>query len=407
MPLVDMKDMVGHAYRNSYAVGAFEVVSLEFLEAIVGASERTRSPVILSLSGARFGHEDLEPAIAAAEGAARRAQVPVAVLFDRSGSFESAVSAINLGSNGVALDASRENFPTNVSRTRRVVEMAHACGVAVEGELGHAAGPAGDDAGEAAYTSVEEARAYVERTQVDFLAVSIGTLHGRQRGKPRLDCDRVRRINEAVGIPLVMHGETCVADDKYRTLVANGVAKINCFTALSDAAASAIRANSRANGARAGYPELLAGVREAIGAEVERCQRLFGAAGRAAEVLGQCQPWETVEHVIVFNVEAASDVEVEAIMARGREVLGAIPGVRRVFTGRAMPDRAKYRFCWLVQFTHPRAAESYRDHPEHLAFANSLFRPIAADRITIDFVQTAAATANGAAIPGPRSLASG
>jgi len=81
--------------------------------------------------------------------------------------------------------------------------------------------------------------------------------------------------------------------------------------------------------------------------------------------------------------------------------------VRRVFTGRAMPDRAKYRFCWLVQFTHPRAAESYRDHPEHLAFANSLFRPIAADRITIDFAQTAAAPVNGAAIPGPRSLASG
>jgi len=400
MPLVDMKDMVDHAYRNSYAVGAFELAGLEFLDAIVAASEHTRSPVILSLSAARFGKFGFELAMAAAEKAARRSAVPVALLFDRCGSFESAVRAINLGCNGIMVDAARENFPTNVSRTRRVVDTARACGVTVEGALGHAA-----NSGEAEYTTVEEARVYVERTQVDFLAVTIGTVQGRQRGRPRPDCDRVRRINEAVGIPLVMQGQSCVSDEKYRTLVANGVAKINCYTALSAAAAGAIRSGARASGA--GYTELLAGVRESVGVEVERCQRLFGAAGRAAEVLAQCRPWETVEHVIVFNVEAADEAQVEAIMARGRDVLGGIPGVRRVFTGRAIPDRARFRYCWLVQFAHARVADSYREHPDHLAFANTLFRPVAADRITIDFAEAAAAAGSAAVAPAQPSFAAG
>jgi len=411
MPLVDMKDMLDHAYRNGYAVGAFDLVSLDFLEAIVHASERTRSPVILSLAESHFEHYDFELAMAATEKAARRAEVPVAIHLDHGASFESAVQAINLGCNGVMVDASQENFPTNVSRTRRVVEMAHACGVAVEGELGYVAGVEGEDAekhpGDVVYTSVEEARAYVERTQVDCLAVSIGTVHGRLRGKPKLDCDRLKRINEAVGIPLVIHGGTGLADEQFRRLIANGVAKINYYTALSDAAAGVMRANTRANGAKTGYTGLLRGVREAIGAEVERCQRLFGAAGRAAEVLAQCRSWLPVEHVIVFNVEAASDSEVETMMARGRDVLGAIPGVRRVFTGWAMPEKTKYRFCWLIRFTHAKAAEYYRDHPDHLAFANALFRPVATDRLTIDFAEVSSMPGHGSVIRNQRYLASG
>jgi len=410
MPLVDMKDMLDHAYRNGYAVGAFDLVSLDFLEAIVMASERTRSPVILSLAESHFAHYDFELAMAATEKAARRAEVPVAIHLDHGASFESAVRAINLGCNSVMVDASHENFPTNVSRTRRVVETARACGVAVEGELGYVAGVEGEDAkkhpGEIVYTSVEEAKAYVERTQVDCLAVSIGTVHGRLRGKPKLDCERLKRIKEAVGVPLVIHGGTGLADEQFRKLIANGVAKINYYTALSDAAAGLIRANIRTDGAKAGYTGAVKGIREAISAEVERCQRLFGAAGRAAEVLAQCQAWCSVEHVVVYNVEAATNAEVEAIMARGRGTLQNIPGVRRVFTGWATPEKARYRFCWLIQFTHAKAADHYRDHPDHLSFANSLFRPVATDRLTIDFVEVADVPGRGTVVLGPRKTAS-
>jgi fructose-bisphosphate aldolase class II len=86
-------------------------------------------------------------------------------------------------------------------------------------------------------------------------------------------------------------------------------------------------------------------------------------------------------------------------MARGREVLATIPGVRRVFTGWAVQSRAAYKFCWLVQLAHARVIDSYRDHPDHIAFADGLFRPIAGNRVTIDFVEMAdAPTAAGAAV---------
>jgi fructose-bisphosphate aldolase class II len=75
------------------------------------------------------------------------------------------------------------------------------------------------------------------------------------------------------------------------------------------------------------------------------------------------------------------------MMARGREVLGRIPGVRRVFTGWALQKGAKFRCCWLVEFVHEKVVDRYRDHPDHIAFANQLFRPIAGDRISIDFAE--------------------
>ena len=81
------------------------------------------------------------------------------------------------------------------------------------------------------------------------------------------------------------------------------------------------------------------------------------------------------------------DAEVDAIMARGREVLSQIPGVRRVITGRAAPEgKPRYRFSWLIEFAHRAVVDSYRDHPLHLDFANRVFRPIAGDRVSIDYV---------------------
>lgn len=158
-------------------------MGLDFLEAILTAAERMRSPVLLSLSESLFEYYDSKPDLAATDASAHGADVPVAIHLDHGASYESAVLGINLGCNGVMVDASHEVFATNAALIRRVSDMAHACGVRVEGELGYVAGVAGEDAakhpGEVVYASVDEARAYVERTRVDCLAVSIGTVHGR------------------------------------------------------------------------------------------------------------------------------------------------------------------------------------------------------------------------------------
>ncbi|MDH5190080.1 MAG: ketose-bisphosphate aldolase [Gammaproteobacteria bacterium] len=390
MPLVNMRDMLQHAYANGYAVGGFDLVSLDFIEAIMAAAEAKQSPVILSLAESHFEYYDFRLAMQAAELAAQRASVPVAIHLDHGASFESAVTAINAGCNGVMVDASQESFNGNVALTQKVVNMAHQCGVPVEGELGYVAGVEGDDAekhpGDVVYTSVEEAKTYVAQTQVDFLAVSIGTVHGRMQGEPVLDFDRLKQINDALNIPLVIHGGTGLSDDQFKQLIANGVAKINYYTALADAAGAQMCANVKAN-ARAGYTGIVAGIQDAIRNEVERCMDLWGSSGKADAVLSVSEKWMPVHHVIIYNVDIDDDAQVRRMMSEGETVLGKIPGVRRIVTGNAVQENAKYQFTWLVEFVHENVIASYRDHTDHVAFANNLFRPVAGDRISIDYRQ--------------------
>lgn len=390
MPLVNMRDMLNHAYRNGYAVGGFDLVSLDFLEAILSAAEAGRAPVILSLAESHFEYYDFELAMAASEAAARRATVPVAIHLDHGASFESAVKAINLGCNGVMVDASHEAFDGNVSVTRRIVNMAHGCGVPVEGELGYVAGVEGEDAekhpGGVVYTSVEEARAYVQQTGVDFLAVSVGTVHGRMNGEPALDFERLQEINERLGIPLVIHGGTGLSDDQFRKLIANGVSKINYYTALADAAGARMRHNAAAD-TRCGYTGIVKGIQDAMRAQIVHCMEVWGSVGQADAVLEAAAAWRPVQHVIIYNANGRGDSDVAAMMQEGKRVLSGIPGVRRVITGTAVQDGARYRYSWLIEFVHEKVIDSYRDHPVHADFADRLFRPIAGDRISIDYLE--------------------
>lgn len=388
MPLVNMRDMLSHAYQNSYAIGAFDLVSLEFLEGIMDAAERCHAPVILSLAESHFDYFDFELLMPAVETAARRASVPVAIHLDHGESFESAVKGINLGCNGIMIDSSHQSLAGNIKMTRTVVDMAKSCGVPVEGELGYVPGVEGEDAqrhpGEVAYTTVAEAKDYVEQTGVDFLAVSIGTVHGRMQGNPKLDFLRLKQINEALGIPLVIHGGTGLSDEQFRQLIDNGVTKINYYTSLADKAGLSVRDNANAN-PRCGYTGLTAGVKEIISSEVERCIRLWGSADRADELLALCAPWTSVEHLIIYNVDGITDHQATAMMTKGQKILGSIPGVREVITGRAIQHDAKYRYTWLIRFCHAAVIDSYRAHPRHVTFADTLFRPVAGERISIDY----------------------
>jgi len=388
MPLVDMKDMLQHAYDHGYAVGAFDLVGMEFLEGVLTAAERARAPVILSLVEAHFEYFDFELLMPAIEAAAKRASVPVAIHQDHGFSLEAAIRAIKLGCNGVMVDASRMDIGENIRITRSVVDMAHACGVPVEGELGYIPGVEGEDAerhpGELAYTTLAEARAYLERTCVDFLAISIGTVHGHMKGKPKLDYQRLKQINEALAIPLVIHGGSGLSDDQFRRLITNGVAKINYYTALAGVAGARIRENARADRS-SNYTGLVKDIKEVISTEVECKMRLWCSAGRAAEVLSRCRPWMPVERLVIYNIGGIDETRVGMMMAEGRQVLGAIPGVREVVTGTAVQKDERYCYTWLVRFCHPAVIDSYRKHPDHVAFADKVFRPVVDERISIDF----------------------
>ena len=383
--------MLHHAYDNNYAVGAFDLVSLDFLEAVIDAAESCRSAVILSIAEPHFAHYDFELMLPAVEAAAKRASVPVAIQLDHGSSLESAVKAINLGCNGVMLDASNQEFSENIEQTRAVAEMAHDCGVAVVGELGYVAGRVGEGAelhpGEAAFTIPSEAKAYVERTGVDFLAVSIGTVQGHMDGRVKLDYMRLKQLNQAVNIPLVIHGGSGLNEDQFHKLTSNGVAKIDYYTALSDVAAKAMRKRSKEN-PNGSFTDLKKDVKDAIGAEVQRCLRQWGSAGRAAEVLARCDPWLSVEHLIIYNVDSHNLQLLNGIMSEGKRILSTIPGIREVFTGEAMEEHSKYRFCWSVRFTHKAALDSFRKHQDFDSFLKKQFNHNVTDLSRIDYQES-------------------
>ena len=117
MPLVNMKDMLTHAYRHGYAVGAYDLVSLDFLEAVVQGTENCCAPVVLSLAESHFEYFDFELVMAATVAAARRARVPMAIHLDHGMSLDSVVRAIRFGCNGIMLDASAHSLEENVART--------------------------------------------------------------------------------------------------------------------------------------------------------------------------------------------------------------------------------------------------------------------------------------------------
>jgi fructose-bisphosphate aldolase class II len=382
-----MKDMLQHAYDNKYAVGAFDLVSLDFLQGILDAAEHCHSPVILSLAESHFDYFNFDLIMPAVEAAAKLATVPVAIHLDHGHSLPSAIRAINCGCNGVMVDASHTDLEKNLQTTREVVTMAHGCGIPVEGELGYVPGVEGEDAerhpGEIAYTSIADAETYVQETGVDFLAVSIGTVHGRMRGEPRLNIERLEQINNALKIPLVIHGGTGLSDTQFKRLIRNGVSKINYYTALSDLAGRCIGNNIRQGGK--GYTTLVNGMSNTIANEVIRCMNLWGSAGRAGQVLAKSQPWLPVEHVIIYNVQGLDETCINIMMAKGRESLAGIPGVREVITGKAVRDDADYKYAWVMHFCHPAVIDSFRKHPVHVDFADNLFRPVAGGRISIDY----------------------
>jgi len=387
MPLVHMTDMLNHAYHHNYAVGAFGVINLDFVQGVLQAAEECRAPVVLNLIESHFSYYDLELLMPAVTVAAQRAKVPVAICLDHGASIASAVRGIRTGCNSVMVDTSLLPLDENLRLTRQVAEMAHACGVAVEGELGYVPGDEDEEGVKThaglVYTLASEAKTFVERTGVDYLAVSIGTEHGRMSGTPKLDYARLAKINEAVGIPLVIHGGTGLADDQYRKLIANGVAKINYYTALSEMAANSVKAN--VSPGQKSYKMITHVVRDTICTEVKRCIRLWGSSGRAAEVLAQCRPWREVEHIVLYNQpENLSQEAADAMALRSKESLAAIPGVRRVLAGTAV-NGEKHRHCWLVRLAAPEVAANFKQHPEQLKFAGNLSQQGDTNRTTMDF----------------------
>lgn len=244
MSLVSLKEVLEVASREGYAIGAFNCNNMEIVQSIIAAAEAEQTPVIIQASQGAIKYAGLQYIAALAGVAAREAAVPVVLHLDHGTSFEQVIQCIRFGFTSVMIDGSRLSLTENIALTQKVVEAARAAGVSVEAEIGKIAGTEDNISvheRDAFLTDPEEAEKFYKETGVDALAVAIGTAHGRYKGEPRLDFERLQRIHERVSCPLVLHGSSGVPDDSIREAIKRGVRKINIDTNIREAFVGAMR----------------------------------------------------------------------------------------------------------------------------------------------------------------------
>ncbi|MFE9609710.1 ketose-bisphosphate aldolase [Streptomyces sp. NPDC006012] len=285
MSLAATGDLVAHAAGTASAVAAFNVITLEHIEAVVAGAEAVGEPVILQVSqnAVKFRHGRLLPLAVAAVAAAERAAVPVALHLDHVQSDDLLRQTLDAGFGSVMYDAARLPYAENVAATRDAVGWAHARGLWIEAELGEVGGKTvpGSRAPLDAHapgvrTDPDEARAFVAETGVDALAVAIGSVHAMTTRTATLDHGLLGRLAAAVPVPLVLHGSSGLPDDELRAAVAGGIAKVNVGTALNVAMTGAIRDFLDAHPAAVDSRTYLGVGREAMACEVARIVRALG-----------------------------------------------------------------------------------------------------------------------------------
>ena len=233
MPLVTSEQMLLDAQKGGYAVGAFNVENMEMVKAVIAAAEELRAPVMVQTTPSTVKYGTLETYFGIVAAEAKKATVPVCLHLDHGSSFELAVQAIKAGYTSVMIDGSHESFEDNIAVSKKVVDVAKACGIPVEAELGKVGGKEDDLEAEAdTNTDPMEAKEFVERTGVSSLAIAIGTAHGFYAGTPVLDKERVSEIKKVVSVPLVLHGASGLSDDDVRECVQRGMCKVNFATEL-------------------------------------------------------------------------------------------------------------------------------------------------------------------------------
>ncbi|MCD6460611.1 class II fructose-1,6-bisphosphate aldolase [bacterium] len=308
MPLVGTKEFFKKAYDGNYAVGAFNVNNMEILQGITEAAAEENAPLILQVSAGARKYARHEYLVHLVQAALETADLSICLHLDHGGDFEICKKCVDGGFTSVMIDGSKYPFEENIALTKKVVDYAHDKGVVVEAELGKLAGVEDDVSvaeKDAIFTDPDQVVEFVQRTNVDSLAVAIGTSHGAYKFKsePKLDFERLEEIAKKVpGFPLVLHGASSVPEDlvaicnKYGAQIpgAKGVpesmiskaaklavCKVNIDTDLRLALTGMIRKCFAENPAEFDPRKYLGPAREAIKEVVKRKIGVLGCGGKA------------------------------------------------------------------------------------------------------------------------------
>lgn len=282
--LVSLEVILKDAEAGGYAVGAFNCNNMEIVQAIATAAEIEKSPVIIQASQGALKYAGLDYITALVKVAAKEINVPVALHLDHGTSFEQTVKCIRAGFTSVMIDGSGLPLEDNIVLTSRVVKVAQAVGVSVEGEVGRIGGTEDNisvSEQEAMYTDPVVAARFAEETGVDALAVAIGTAHGHYRGIPKLDFPRLVKIRSLIKIPVVLHGSSGVPEEAIREAIQLGVRKVNIDTDIREAFVGAARQVLSDQLEEIDPRKVLGPAKEAAIEVIRKKIRVFGSAGKA------------------------------------------------------------------------------------------------------------------------------
>ena len=236
--LVTMKEMLADAKAKHYAIPAFDVSNYEMMKAVLDVCEEERSPALLMGLGVDLVGKGLPLMTSMVRSASDFYKIPVCFHLDHATDFDSVKAAVDAGFSSVMFDGSVLPFEENAKKTAEVTAFAHANGVTVEAELGHVGnamvGNENDSVKnedpEDTLTLPDEVVRFVEMTDVDALAIAIGTAHGVYLKTPTLRIDRLDEITAVCDRPLVLHGGSGTPDDQMKMAIEHGITKINIYS---------------------------------------------------------------------------------------------------------------------------------------------------------------------------------
>lgn len=236
--LVTMKEMLADAKKNHYAIPAFDVSNYEMMKAVLETCEEEKSPALLMTLGVDTEGRNLQLLSSMIKGASDFFKIPICLHMDHATDIDFIKYGCDNGYGSVMYDGSVLPFDENAKNTAIVTEYAHKKGISVEAELGHVGNASvgsisetgtDTDPGES-LTVPEEVAKFVEITDVDALAVAIGTSHGVYQKTPELRIDRLDEITAVCSRPLVLHGGSGTPDDQMQNAIHHGITKINIYS---------------------------------------------------------------------------------------------------------------------------------------------------------------------------------
>jgi len=285
MSLISLTELLNDSKQKKYGVFATNAFTFEMVKTIISAAEEKKSPVILMIPEGLFSFLDPKLVGPFILKMISKATVPIVFHLDHGNTFDIVMKSMDYGFNSVMYDGSSLSLDDNIKAIQKLKEKAKPLQICVEGEIGQVRGLEHEEQdiddqkiSTSDFTKVEDAIKFVNMTDVDALAVAVGTIHGKFSSKPRLDFNRIKKLKNAVDVPLVLHGSSGLSDEDFKKVIEQGITKINYFTGLVDLATE--KTKKVISNSDFSYLYLNKLVMSVIKEEIMGMMDLFGSSGK-------------------------------------------------------------------------------------------------------------------------------